>query len=274
MNKPEESPLGQSKVEYKSSYDPSLLFPIPRSVKREEIAIGKDLPFEGFDTWNAYEVSWLNNKAKPQVAILRCTIPCQSKNIIESKSFKLYLNSFNQTRFDSVEDVIKTIETDISNGCGEKVLVKILKQNEMSSFKISALPGKNLDDLDIECSDFMPDPKILKIKSQNVVEEELNSDLLKSNCLVTGQPDWGSIYIRYKGFEICHNSLLKFIVSFRNHNEFHEQCVERIFKAIWDECSPHKLLVQAFYTRRGGLDINPARGNGYSQFLDIRTARQ
>lgn len=275
------SPLGKIST-YISEYQPDLLFPIPRKLKRDEIHVPDVLPFKGMDIWNAYEISWLNSKGKPVVAWGEFIFLCESPNIIESKSFKLYLNSFNNTKFDSINDVAMTLQRDLSTACGASVKVKIVPLNECSdnggwplipasSLKYS---GIYLDNLDIECDEYIVDPKLLKTQDV-LVTEILYSDLLKSNCLVTGQPDWGSVCIEYTGNKIVHEDLLKYIVSFRNHNEFHEQCVERIFMDVMQYCQPEKLSVYARYTRRGGLDINPFRSSfDAGEPVNVRLFRQ
>lgn len=273
---PEASPLGKP-TEYQSEYAPALLFPIAREQKREEIGITGTLPFFGVDIWNAYELSWLNMRGKPQVAIATFTIPADSPNIVESKSFKLYLNSFNQSRFASPEAVIDILRTDLSDGFGSSVQVKLTMPDAFSSLQMGELEGLLLDRLDIEVDEYAPNPGLLKANHVDaIVEETLVSHLLKSNCLVTGQPDWGSVQIRYVGPQIDQERLLKYLISFRNHNEFHEQCVERIFMDISRECRPQKLSVYARYTRRGGLDINPWRTNFSTgqRPSNLRNARQ
>lgn len=268
------SPLGKSSS-YISSYTKSLLFPISRIEKRLEIGIIDSLPFYGFDTWNAYEVSWLNAKGKPVVAIAQFDIACDSQNIIESKSFKLYLNSFNQTRFHSFSEVKTILERDIQEAVQGAVYVHLYSLNELEGQSISSFSGQCLDELDIDCDTYQTEPRFLSSDAHNRVSETVYSDLLKSNCLVTGQPDWGSVKIDYQGPKINEAGLLHYIVSFRNHNEFHEQCVERIFVDIMRHCGPQQLTVEARYTRRGGLDINPIRSTlKISPARNIRMARQ
>jgi 7-cyano-7-deazaguanine reductase len=252
----QDSPLGKTAA-YINTYTASLLFPIPRKIKRDEIGIHQELPFTGVDIWTGYELSWLNLKGKPSVAIADFRIPCESPNIVESKSLKLYLTSFSGSKFESVEQVKHTIEKDLSASTGAPVKLEVLSV-DAESLMPSRLQGTCLDSLDVECSQYMPDPSLLSAKGEKV-EEVLYSHLLKSNCLVTGQPDWGSIEISYRGSKIDHAGLLKYIVSLRNHNEFHEQCVERIFSDLKRMCQPEWLSVYARYTRRGGLDINPFR---------------
>jgi len=260
---------------YCGVYDATLLFPIPRNEKRDEINIKSEaLPFVGLDIWTAFEVSWLNAKGKPIVAIAEFAFPAESEYLIESKSFKLYLNSFNGSRFNSSQEVVNLWVTDLSAACGEEVSVD-LRSIDFDENVIAKLPGTNLDSIDIEVNEYNLNKELLKLASGNqTVSETLNSHLLKSNCLVTGQPDWGSVVIRYEGLAIDHESLLRYLISFREHNEFHEQCVERIFTDIMNICSPEKLTVYARYVRRGGLDINPYRSNYEEEFDISRTLRQ
>jgi len=281
MNQPEQSQLGKNSA-YVDQYDASLLFPIPRAVKREELGIHGAPIFFGADLWTAFELSWLNLKGKPQVALAHITVPAESTHIIESKSFKLYLNSFNATRFVDVQAVRDCMREDldqalwhggpIKSRCG----LKIILSDDFDKEPVHELDGLNLDRMDIECTQYQPAPELLSAQHDEApVTETFVSHLLKSNCLVTGQPDWGSVQISYSGSQIDQAGLLQYIVSFRNHNEFHEQCVERIFMDIWTRCKPLKLSVYARYTRRGGLDINPWRtSHPQSPPLNIRTARQ
>ncbi|MBV8635461.1 MAG: NADPH-dependent 7-cyano-7-deazaguanine reductase QueF [Burkholderiaceae bacterium] len=258
---PQDSPLGKQSA-YVTQYDPSLLFPIARQDKRDELGITGTLPFYGVDIWNAYEVSWLNMRGKPQVAIATVTVPADSPNIVESKSFKLYLNSFNQTRLAGKDALLELLRADLSAGFGSPVQVALTLPEDFAKFHMGELDGLLLDRLDIEVDDYSPDPGLLKANFEEAaVEETLVSYLLKSNCLVTGQPDWGSVQIRYAGAQIDQEGLLRYLIGFREHNEFHEQCVERIFMDILTRCKPQKLAVYARYTRRGGLDINPWRSN-------------
>jgi 7-cyano-7-deazaguanine reductase len=289
MNHPENSQLGKSS-HYIDQYDASLLFPSPRSGKRAEIGIAAAAPFMGADMWTAFELSWLNLRGKPQVALAHFTVPCDTPNIIESKSFKLYLNSFNNTRFADAEAVKAVLRADLSEGVWRRtgteasgaqmvtssIGVTILLPELFDREPVHELDGLSLDRLDVECTRFTPAPDLLTVAlNEPPVSEVLISNLLKSNCLVTGQPDWGSVQISYTGPAIEQEGLLQYLVSFRNHNEFHEQCVERIFMDIWTRCKPARLAVYARYTRRGGLDINPFR-TSYAQALprNIRTARQ
>jgi 7-cyano-7-deazaguanine reductase len=266
--------LGQS-TPYCAQYDPTLLFPIPRQEKRDELGFDLHyLPFQGLDIWTAFEVSWLNQKGKPNAVIAEFAFPADSPNLIESKSLKLYLNSFNGTRFDSQQQVEELFIKDLTLACGDSVDVLIRSLN-FDETLTGVLPGENLDSLDIEVTDYQVNPTLLTTEpSSEKVSETLNSHLLKSNCLVTGQPDWGSVVIRYEGMPINHENLLKYFISFREHNEFHEQCVERIFTDIMKQCKPDNLTVYARYVRRGGLDINPYRSNFEDEFDIARTIRQ
>lgn len=262
-NQPEQSQLGKPAT-YAAHYDASLLFPIPRQDKRLELGLqaNSSLPFFGMDIWNAYEVSWLNLRGKPQVAIATIMAPADSPNIIESKSFKLYLNSYNQTKLAGTEALLSLLQADLSAGFGAAVQVTLTLQENFPNLKMQELDGLLLDRLDLEIDTYTPNPLLLKADHEVApVEETLVSHLLKSNCLVTGQPDWGSVQIHYVGAPIDQESLLRYLIGFREHNEFHEQCVERIFIDVMRQCKPQKLSVYARYTRRGGLDINPWRSN-------------
>jgi len=274
-NTPDQSPLGKTSA-YQTQYAPELLFPIARQQKRDELQITGALPFFGVDIWNGYELSWLNMRGKPQVAIATFMVPADSPNIIESKSFKLYLNSFNQTRLANQDALVELLREDVSAAAGAPVSVVVTMQEDFGRLRMGELDGLLLDRLDIEVDNYSPSPSLLKATSgQPPVEETLVSHLLKSNCLVTGQPDWGSVQIHYIGQQIDQEGLLKYLIGFREHNEFHEQCVERIFVDIMRQCAPQKLAVYARYTRRGGLDINPWRANfSTSRPPNLRNARQ
>lgn len=275
ISAPDDLSLGKQ-VDYEFKYNPSLLQGVPRSLSRDTLALTDSvLPFDGIDTWTGYELSWLNEKGKPNVAILECHVPITSKNLIESKSFKLYLNSFNQTKFASAEDVQKVLQTDLSECAGEQVEVKLILPQQFSSLQFQEFNGTLLDSLDVEIEQYSPNTQYLTVaKNEGQVKETLVSHLLKSNCLITSQPDWASIQIRYEGKAIEHEGLLKYLISFRQHNEFHEQCVERIYNDIMQHCRPEKLTVCARYTRRGGLDINPFRSNYEAPYANHRQARQ
>lgn len=263
---------------YLSSYDKTLLESIPRQWARESIGI-KNIKgfFTGNDIWNCYEFSWLNQRGKPEVRVLKFEVPCESKFIVESKSVKLYLNSFHNTKFDNEEMVCNLLKQDLSEYTNAKIDVEIFRLNQLNENKLILFPGICLDDIEIETNIYEVDSTLLKLSNENIhIQEELYSNLLKSNCLVTSQPDWASIYIKYKGLKIDHASCLKYLISFRNHNEFHEQCVEHIFSDIMRICAPTELFVYAKYTRRGGIDINPYRTNlphfnkMINKFRDIR----
>ncbi len=278
---PEHSPLGRPSA-YVDTYDASLLYPIPRGPKRAELGIHGPLPFYGVDLWTAYELSWLNPRGKPEVAIARFTVPAASTHIVESKSLKLYLNSLSNTRFDGQAAVAERIQSDLSAAFWQggpvtvPVDVSLAAPDAWGCETVAPLEGELLDSLDIACDRYEPAPELLTADSTAPpVRESLVSNLLKSNCLVTGQPDWGSLRIAYTGPPIDRASLLRYIVSFRNHNEFHEQCVERIFTDLTARCRPSQLDVLARYTRRGGLDINPWRSSRPGKApANIRTGRQ
>ncbi len=272
---PDDLSLGKQ-VDYEFEYNPGLLQGVPRSLSRDTLDLANSsLPFDGIDTWTGYELSWLNLKGKPNVAILECHVPITSENLIESKSFKLYLNSFNQTKFASAEGVRQVLQADLSACAGEPVEVKLILPDQFTSLQFKEFEGTLLDNLDVEIEQYSPNTQFLAVaKSGAEVKETLISHLLKSNCLITSQPDWASIQIRYEGKAIEHEGLLKYLISFRQHNEFHEQCVERIYNDIMQHCQPDKLTVCARYTRRGGLDINPFRSNYEAPYANHRQARQ
>ncbi|MCW8884241.1 MAG: NADPH-dependent 7-cyano-7-deazaguanine reductase QueF [Motiliproteus sp.] len=254
------TPLGRD-TEYVSQYDPSQLCPIPRANNWQDR--GYDgAPFDGVDIWNAYEVSWLNAKGLPQVAVAEFRVPCDTPHIIESKSFKLYLNSYNLTRFDNPEQVQQQMVKDLSACAGGEVEVAIHDLDHPASF--TCLGGECLDHQDIEIEHYQPAPQLLQSQPETEVSEQLYSHLLKSNCPVTGQPDWASIEIHYHGPVIDRAGLLQYLVSYREHGDFHEQCVEQIFMDLLQQCKPTELTVYARYVRRGGLDINPYRSTDRS----------
>ncbi len=256
---PEHSELGK-KTQYDSTYDPKKLFPISRKPRRDEIGVTGALPFWGVDIWNHYEVSWLNEKGKPVVAVAEIMYGCDSENIVESKSLKLYFNSFNNTRFRDIDTVQATIKKDLAAILNTHYIDIRLKPLHLFKGDVihDRLNGTCLDELDVECSLYNTNPSYLTTENEDV-SETLYSDLLKSNCLVTNQPDWCSIQITYKGKKINHEGLLRYLVSFRNDNEFHEQCIEKVFMHIMTYCSPTELTVYGRSTRRGGLDINSYR---------------
>lgn len=257
----EHSPLGKTS-EYVSSYTPSLLFPISRTAKWAELGLSAEtLPYRGVDIWNCYEaMSWLTPAGKPVVAIGEFSIPADSPNIIESKSFKLYLNSLNQSAFDSREALRAVLQKDLSAAAGAPVGVRLRSLDEVAEEGIGRLPGRCIDELDIAVDGYeQPRPELLRCDAGRIVEEQLYSHLLKSNCPVTGQPDWGTLVVDYRGPALDPASLLAYLVSFRQHQDFHEQCVERIFLDLQRLLQPQALSVYARYVRRGGLDINPYR---------------
>ncbi len=270
-------PLGKSS-QYADKYDPSLLYPVPRAHNREQLGLdcAEPMPFFGEDVWHGYELSWLNRKGKPQVALARFVFAFDSENIVESKSFKLYLNSFNQTQFDSHEQVKSVLAKDLSQCAKGRVDVQLFGPNLVEYFTPTGLPGICIDDLDISIDQYDLDPSLLEnaFDGNEIVEQTLHSHLLKSNCLITNQPDWASVMIRYRGRKISQAALLKYLISFRTHNEFHEQCVERIYTDIERYLNPEKLTVVAYYTRRGGLDINPCRSSEVCGFPMARVNRQ
>lgn len=278
---PPASPLGQSAA-YVDQYDPALLFPMARAPSRAQLGIHGQPPFSGADLWTAYELSWLNPRGKPQVAIAQLIMPCESTHFIESKSLKLYLGSFAQTAFASADAVRQRIATDLSAALwqGGPVMqgagVRLLEPEQFDREPIHEMDGLLLDRLDVDCTRYQPAADLLQAAhDEQPVQETLTSRLLKSNCPVTGQPDWASIQIRYSGPQIDQAGLLQYLISFRQHSDFHEHCVERIFMDIRARCQPVRLDVYARYTRRGGIDINPWRTSHPAAVpRSVRTARQ
>jgi 7-cyano-7-deazaguanine reductase len=272
--------LGKS-TEYCSEYNPNLLQAVPRSLNRDDLSLkSNNLPFIGEDVWYGYELSWLNNKGKPVVAVAEFRFACTSPNLVESKSFKLYLNSFNQSKFSNLDEVEKTLIKDLSATAQVKAEVKLFTVEECPALAIAAATQETIciddEDVTIETYQYNAEPlsKAQTNSPTNNVTENLVSHLLKSNCLITNQPDWASIYIDYKGKAVDHAVLLKYLISFRQHNEFHEQCVERIFCDLQQYCQFEELTVFARYTRRGGLDINPFRSTHLTRAPLMRTLRQ
>ncbi|PCJ22193.1 MAG: NADPH-dependent 7-cyano-7-deazaguanine reductase QueF [Gammaproteobacteria bacterium] len=268
-------PLVQQ-TDYIDTYTPSLLCDIPRKEGREKLSIdSENLPFHGVDIWNAYEISWLDSRGKPVVAVAEIQIPCSSPLIVESKSLKLYLNSYNQTRFNSKQEVLRTLESDLSILVRAPVLVKVRSESQFGHEAAGELPGTCIDNIDIDVDCYEVQPTFLTLDENPVKSaESLYSHLLKSNCPVTNQPDWASVVVQYAGPKIDRAGLLKYIISYRSHSEFHEQCIERMFMDIMAHCKPEHLTVYARYVRRGGIDINPFRSNYEEPMANIRLFRQ
>jgi 7-cyano-7-deazaguanine reductase len=254
-------------------YSPDILHAIPRKLARDKLQITENLPFHGVDLWHAYEMSWLEKTGKPVVFVGKFSVPAQSPNMVESKSFKLYLNSLNSTRFSSVEEARSTIIKDISAAAGDHVSLELLAVDD-ASLSGSELAGESLDNLAVNSISGEPHKEQLQVQPGNIIEDMVYSHLLRSLCPVTSQPDWATLWIHYRGTAIEHSSLLEYTVSYRNHQEFHEQCVERVFRDLESACEPEFLHVQAFYTRRGGLDINPFRSTEATALPLPRLARQ
>lgn len=258
---PEHSPLGKS-VTYADEYSPEPLFPIPRAAKRAELGLTDSLPFHGVDIWNAYELSWLDPRGKPVVALAEFRVPAHSPNIIESKSFKLYLNTFAQSNMADADAVVSLLRRDLSAAAGTEVGVALQPAAAFAQAALQELDGECIDGINVAIDEYAtPRPEFLHADAGDEAAETLVSHLLKSNCPVTGQPDWASVQIRYRGARIDRAGLLRYLVSFRRHSDFHEQCVERIFCDVSARCAPLELAVYARYTRRGGLDINPFRSH-------------
>jgi 7-cyano-7-deazaguanine reductase len=271
----EHSPLGKTS-EYVATYTPTLLFAIPRAAKWAELGLtAQTLPYQGVDLWNCYELSWLTPSGKPVVAIAEFAFPADSPNIIESKSFKLYLNSLNQSPFATRDDLAEVLRRDLSAAASAPVTVKLRSLSEVEAQGIARLPGVCIDELDVSIEGYsQPQPELLRCEPQRLMSESLHSHLLRSNCPVTGQPDWGTVVVEYTGAALDHGSFLRYLVSFRQHADFHEQCVERIFLDLQRLLQPQALTVYARYLRRGGLDINPYRSMSAVQADNRRLVRQ
>jgi 7-cyano-7-deazaguanine reductase len=276
MTSPDLSPLGKT-VGYGADYDPNLLFPIPRAQQRAALGLAdEDLPFVGVDFWNAYELSWLDGRGKPRVAIAELRVPAASPNLIESKSLKLYLGSYAQASFADADSLRAQLVRDLSEATGAPVSAVLTPAGSSNAALFETLEGESIDDLPIEVSHYGPPrPDFLTYDDQQKVDEVLVSHLFKSNCPVTGQPDWASLQIRYAGPRIARDGLLRYLVSYRNHCDFHEHCIERIFVDLLQHCAPTRLAVYGRYTRRGGIDINPFRATpGLPLPGNPRTPRQ
>ena len=255
-----ELPLGR-RVGYPDRYDPGLLAAIPRRANREALGIAdRPLPFHGADVWNVYELSWLNPRGKPQIAAGRFIVPCDSPNLVESKSLKLYLGSFNQERFGSSAEAGERMRADLSRLCGAEVEVHLMALEEFRRFLPEEPGGECLDALDIEVTQYECDPALLAPAPQGgTADEALYTELFRSRCPVTGQPDWATVTLCYQGPRIDRESLLRYLLSYRLHSDYHENCVERIFQDVSTRCAPQSLTVEANFLRRGGIDINPVR---------------
>ncbi len=268
------APLGQTGT-YPRNYAPDLLVAIARAENRARLGVGPELPFHGVDTWNAYELSWLDDRGKPNAAVGEFVVPAGSPRLVESKSLKLYLNSLNQARFAALAEVQQTIQTDLTAAAGSDVLVRLCPVVDVDVAVPGTLPGICLDALAVEISDYDVNPRLLRVTlNGDVRSEALYTHLFKSNCPVTGQPDWASVLVRYRGPAVDHAGLLKYLISYRNCTAFHEDCVERIFCDLQRHCRPEALTVYARYNRRGGLDINPFRSNFEGPPQNLRLARQ
>jgi 7-cyano-7-deazaguanine reductase len=272
MMTPEGSPLGRP-TDYPERYDPTLLFPIARSVSRDALGITGALPFDGVDLWTAYEISWLDRSGKPQLAVGRFGIGADSPRIVESKSLKLYLGSFAQESAAESGELVRRIESDLARACGAPVAVTLDPPTDIAALHPASLPGESLDGLAIATDVYEPAPALL-VASGPHVEETLRSALFRSRCPVTGQPDYGDVMIRYRGPRIERGGLLRYLISYRRHAAFHESCVERIFVDVLARCAPRALTVYARFLRRGGIDINPFRSNFEAAPDSVRTARQ
>jgi 7-cyano-7-deazaguanine reductase len=267
-------PLGRA-TDYPDNYAPELLCPISRAEARKPLGIAASLPFTGVDIWNAWELTWLAANGQPVAATAELIVPAESLHIVESKSLKLYLNSLAMSTFSSAADVARTIRADIGACVGSDVLVRVMPVAATESRSVSRLAGVCLDSLAVACENWQVDAGLLRVDSSSVISEDLHTHLLRSLCPVTAQPDIGSLQISYRGPKIERASLLRYVVSYRQHNDFHEACVERMFLDLMARCHPERLSIQARYQRRGGIDINPFRSNDPQERpLNLRLWRQ
>ncbi|WP_284456240.1 NADPH-dependent 7-cyano-7-deazaguanine reductase QueF [Alloalcanivorax xenomutans] len=269
----QDAPLGQTS-EYVDQYAPELLYPVPRALARESLALTGTLPFRGEDLWTGYELSWLDQGGKPHVALVEVRVPCTSDNIIESKSLKLYLNSFANSRYTDADSVREIITADLGKVAGEAVTVRILALDEAAAQPAWHSDGVCVDELDLTIDTVEYRPDLLTTTTGEAHQGELYSHLLRSHCPVTNQPDWGTVVVRYEGVPIDPAGFLRYVVSLRNHQGFHEQIVEQMFVDLQRQCAPAKLSVLGRFTRRGGLDINPFRSNFEAAPENRRTIRQ
>jgi 7-cyano-7-deazaguanine reductase len=266
-------PLGLE-TDYPHKYAPDVLCPIQRSASREDLGLSGAMPFDGVDIWNAWELTWLGPHGRPEVAIAEIGVPAHSPNIIESKSLKLYLGSFAMSRFDSAAAVHEAIASDLGVCAGAPVDVSILSVSETESRRAARLAGACLDSLEVACEDWEVNPDLLCADAAETVREDLHTHLLRSLCPVTAQPDIGSLQISYRGPRIDRAALLRYVVSFREHNDFHEACIERMFVDLLERCGCEELTLHARYQRRGGIDINPVRSNSGESPRNLRLWRQ
>ncbi|RZV36164.1 MAG: NADPH-dependent 7-cyano-7-deazaguanine reductase QueF [Chromatiales bacterium] len=266
-------PLGHE-TDYPHKYAPEVLCPIPRSQSRAKLGIGHELPFAGVDIWNAWDLTWLGLSGLPRVATAELHVPADSPNIVESKSLKLYLGSFAMSPFESTTAVAESIARDLAACVGAPVKVSVLPVAGTEARRVARLAGACLDELDVACSDWEVDTDLLHSDPSDMTQEDVHTHLLRSLCPVTSQPDIGSLQISYRGPRINHAALLQYVVSFREHNDFHEACIERMFVDLMDRCGCEALTVQARYQRRGGIDINPLRSNCSEKPLNLRLWRQ
>jgi 7-cyano-7-deazaguanine reductase len=268
-----ELPLGKA-TSYPDRYSPEILCPIARADNRKRIGIAAALPFAGVDIWNAWDLTWLDRQGQPRTATAEIRVPADSPRIVESKSMKLYLGSFAMSGYASPEALRDVMTEDLAKCTGVAVSVRIDTLDATQGRGLQRLPGTSLDHPGVPCSVWEVDAGLLRADADTVAREDLYSDALRSLCPVTGQPDLASVLICYEGPKIDHASLLRYIVSYRRHQDFHENCVERMFADIVDRCGAHKLTVYARYQRRGGIDINPFRSNFESAPINLRLWRQ
>lgn len=271
---PKNLPLGQQLLA-SSEYDPEQLRSVSRKIGRKNIGISDNssLPFMGEDVWNCWELSWLNSQGKPAIAVAEIRVPAGTSNMVESKSLKLYLNSFSMTRVGSADSLREIIARDIGRIVEEHVSVQLILPEAFGKLRIIEPEGICIDRQKIMITEFSINPNLLAVEKSRV-SETLYSRLIRTNCPVTGQPDWATVCLTYSGPRIRPDSLLRYFVSFRQHKGFHESCVETMFCHILQKCQPESLTISARFTRRGGIDINPFRSTESSSSPNFRDPRQ
>ncbi|MEX2122256.1 MAG: NADPH-dependent 7-cyano-7-deazaguanine reductase QueF [Woeseia sp.] len=270
---PAKTSLGE-KTDYPDHYARDVLYPVARAENRQKLGLSGALPFRGEDVWNAYEITWLERAGKPVVAVGTIRVDAQSPRIVESKSLKLYLNSLAMERFDSADDVAALVARDLSGLTDSPVQVALTPPNAAAGIGIRNLPGTCIDDVAVACDSWQVDPSLIECDSGKIVREDLHTHLLRSLCPVTGQPDFGSVLLRYCGPALDRTALLRYLVSYRMHNDFHENCIERIFVDVKHRCMPSELTVYGRFNRRGGIDINPFRSDFEATIDNPRLWRQ
>lgn len=263
-----DSPLGKA-ARYPEAYDATLLYPVERAPQREALGVVGEVPFHGADRWTAWELAWLDGSGRPCAGIARFSVPCTSRSVVESKSVKLWLVSLNNARFDGVDALRATLSRDLSGATGAGVDVDVALPDRWSSLARAEPDGASIDDVVPGAFPGVPDPSLLR-SGGAPVDETLVTRAFRSLCPVTGQPDYATISIDYRGPAIDRAGLLAYLIGYRHHPGFHEHCVESIYMDVLRACGPQRLTVEARFTRRGGVDINPFRSSDPA--TDVRSS--